>query len=1127
MAHCEHCRDHLLDLVYGLLEEREQEELRGHLAECAPCRTALAETEAVQSLFARAARPIREVPVFTLPEAAPTVAVPAAAPPVPMPRRRSARRWLGWSAAAAALLMAVGTWGWYERGLAEHEAVLADSRQEVAQREAALNAVASGLANAEEAAQRRLGAEAIQVHVLGPEQLHPAAATVAQVTTRNVEGQPTPADLVVRLVHAHDNKVLYDAAIHSEGKTQVALPALAHAAGTTARLVIEARTAGGKAEVEQELEVSAPTLVAHVTTNKALYQPGEALQFRALALERYALTPPDAPVTLRAELVDRAGQAVAQRDGTTDAAGVFAGQVVMSDALVAGSYRLRLHATGPSTTLVPQEVPLEVVRDPMPELQLDKEQYRPGDQVNLYYANSAGLAQNAKPKVVVDNQSVVANMTQTTNNFGFGAVAGHRAEMTQNVGGGGQGGLQLQFALPKNLNGNYADAKILLDDGVRKKTLRQAIPVLPTQLGVDFFPEGGDLVAGLPSRVYYRVHSALGEPASLEGKLVVRSARETIESSYRHGAGSFTLTPDAKENYRAELTSPTGVTILPHPFAELGIKSEGLTLHVPASLGREGDPVQVILRQRGSSGSVLMLVECRGRLVEEQWVEVGSEAATVELRPAPGACGLLRVTAYAARADGWQPLAERLVYRAPARQLRLDAALVSEQQATQTWQFNSHDEQGKPAPAWVLAGVVDERYRARETPLASHFYLLGDLRGGQDLEDVPVLAGNAPEAQQELDLFLGTHGWRRFTLAGAVDLAKKGERRDLMRREGEREVVAPAFFSKASATLAELQHQVQGRIDAELARLRREARESRREIGAQKQAALLAAAHARAALEEYRHRPDEYVRLGLAGVVCLLIATSILSLLYGLSAVLRRRTGSPAFAASFACMVVCGILTAVTVSLPSVEPVTRTEPRAETALARDLPTPARPEGTLRLSERGATLPPPGSFASPAPALVAQQARTRLGAAARELALPQNANSARDAGKPLDSLAAKKDMQVEQRGLRALPGAAPLAPAGPAAANVPAPAGRGGAEALREKASEAKVADRPNQPVYRRSAGLPADTLLWLPALRLDSGTASTSFAVPPGPSVYRMFLLGHDATGRLGFFEARRAVPAR
>ena len=66
------------------------------------------------------------------------------------------------------------------------------------------------------------------------------------------------------------------------------------------------------------------------------------------------------------------------------------------------------------------------------------------------------------------------------------------------------------------------------------------------------------------------------------------------------------------------------------------------------------------------------------------------------------------------------------------------------------------------------AAVVRTVSPPRRSPSA-HFYLTREVQRPEDLEDAECLLADTPEARQALDLFLGTHGWRRFVQAGPTD----------------------------------------------------------------------------------------------------------------------------------------------------------------------------------------------------------------------------------------------------------------------------------------------------------------------------------------------------------------------
>ena len=54
-------------------------------------------------------------------------------------------------------------------------------------------------------------------------------------------------------------------------------------------------------------------------------------------------------------------------------------------------------------------------------------------------------------------------------------------------------------------------------DGGPSRRSSGRIPIVLKKLNVEFYPEGGDLVAGLPNRVYFQVAHAAGQAGRPEG----------------------------------------------------------------------------------------------------------------------------------------------------------------------------------------------------------------------------------------------------------------------------------------------------------------------------------------------------------------------------------------------------------------------------------------------------------------------------------------------------------------------------------------------------------------------------------------------------------------------------------
>src|SRR5690606_2681908 len=107
---------------------------------------------------------------------------------------------------------------------------------------------------------------------------------------------------------------------------------------------------------------------------------------------------------------------------------------------------------------------------------------------------------------------------------------------------------------------------------------------------IDFFPEGGNLVAGIRSKVAYKISGQVRPGGPCNGVLLNRQ-NDTVAvlRPGRGGMGHFMLTPDTKENYTARLSGSQRVD---HTFPE--VYSSGFVMQVRDS----GDAVHVSVQSK-------------------------------------------------------------------------------------------------------------------------------------------------------------------------------------------------------------------------------------------------------------------------------------------------------------------------------------------------------------------------------------------------------------------------------------------------------------------------------------------------------------------------------------------------
>lgn len=1147
MLTCEVCKDRLFDLVYGLLEGDELQETQAHVEACAGCQAALAKVKTSHKIIARAAKAISHVPEFHIPtpeSEAPTVVAPPELSAKPKKKRAAWQRpWVAWVIVASLLVAVLTPIIWYREQVRVYQQDVAEARKAFRAIDLEVATLHAKYRPALDAAATRAREQADPyLHVVGPKTLEPSAKGQLEITTRHPDGALASGTLRIKRTFETDKgPVVTVVRVPTEGQARVEFESAGAKPNSVMTLLIEAETKQGVSRLSETVQVPAPSYVARIDTSKLLYPSKDVLFFRVLVLDRVTLQPPGKAIALHVTLMHD-NKVIRSLQRNTGPGGILAAEFAVEESFPEGSYALEVHPVDAAQANVQTATArVEIVRD-LPGIRLDEQRYARGQSVTGELMLPGNLP---APKEIVgrlDGKPIPITLAPAPQPAsapgagGFGGGGVNAPQYGKGAKGGGkpmpadQGRFRFSTApIPPTAGSGGSDqARLIVPIPDMKQELDAVIPLEPTDFAIDFFPEGGDLIAGVRNRVFYRVKSKSGASVTGEGQVILLTGKnDVVDSTYQLGMGYFDFTPDPKETYFVRITTPAKVENIPAPFARLGIRTTGVVLqvcdpcdeHAPKAVGKQADPIHVTLRRQGPALNVLLVAHCRGQIIDQRWVELRKDPIDVTLQPAADVQGMIRVTAFEVLGGGLEPIAERLVYRAPTQRLDLKftpdraRALPSERR---TAKIEALDEAGKPASGWLLASVVDERFQTKPQSLSAHFLLFNEIRGGADLDDASILVRESPKSLEVLELFLGTQGWRRYVTAQAPVQAGAG-----------RGKVTPLVFSTENMPLETLNKRQQDKIDAAVFEVRKKELAEEQQLLADRHRFEAAVNVLVAKAQDFESQVQLWLRLSLGIVLSGFLLAGLILMGIGTYRIIRRRKSpTPAVLSAFGCLAACLVLflggrllgpiegspaDAVNVGRadqpkgPQVANNAIAKKPAAAPLAATYPTGEFPlrAGRLELQKQDAARGPEKTAAE-----IDRRNNERV--AQTEVVLRAMRERDPSAGLRSGFVHPSGNKSLEDWRIQAIQ-QSNTAPAPPPAKN--------------DGKKKGKPSVRQLEYPYQPAPNLIGDILLWHPNLFLLNGTAEVHFDIAPVEATYRVLLLGHSPTGRFGFHEMRLDVP--
>jgi hypothetical protein len=487
----------------------------------------------------------------------------------------------------------------------------------------------------------------------------------------------------------------------------------------------------------------------YVQLDKPLYQPGETIWLKVWDLKARDLGGDAGGGGIRLELVSPKGAVVVRKqlqleDGTAP------NDFEIPAEAQGGEYKVRATtfdgATGERPVIVSAYEPPRIKK----KLEFVRKAYGPGDEV---VATIEVKRPTGEP---LGNHALTAAIRLDGQDL-------PRVALTTNAEGGGL----VRFPLPADIARGDGLLTVLVDDGGVTESISKRVPIVLKKLQFSFFPEGGQMIEGLPTRLYFEAKNTIDKPADVEGRVVDDHGQAVAEfRSYDRGLGRIEFTPGTGRTYHAEITKPVGITeSYPLPLAQ----KDGCALRSFDDPDGQEDALRVAVRC-SDARKVIVVGMLRENLIDAAAVDVkAGDAAVVYLKSGDAALnqaqGVARVTAFD---DQLHPLAERIVYRNRRNSLKVEIkpdheSYVPRQQVA--LKVTTKTAKGTPQPAELALSVVDDTVISfaddKTGHMLSRLFLEPEIPG--QVEE-PNFYFDLKEEKSALamDLLMGTRGWRKF-----------------------------------------------------------------------------------------------------------------------------------------------------------------------------------------------------------------------------------------------------------------------------------------------------------------------------------------------------------------------------
>ncbi len=282
------------------------------------------------------------------------------------------------------------------------------------------------------------------------------------------------------------------------------------------------------------------------------------------------------------------------------------------------------------------------------------------------------------------------------------------------------------------------------------------------EFDLQFMPEGGKLIAGIPTRLAFKAIGTDGLGTDINGMIYQEGTQNSIAFSSVHlGMGTIDMTFEAGARYFAEVNG--------RRFRLPEVRRNGIVLKVKQD--EEKFKINATATSESDLSTPLLFAHVRGEVFFADLMSMQNTRGEVTIPKAQLPTGVVHFTLLNAQG---LPVAERLAFNkntVDELQIDMDLSKSSVSQRKQVeLSITVEDKEMEEVSSMASISVFDDAintFNPYRPSIISRLYLETELKGY--IEHPGFYFSNHPKADEYLDILMMTQGWRAYDMTQVMD----------------------------------------------------------------------------------------------------------------------------------------------------------------------------------------------------------------------------------------------------------------------------------------------------------------------------------------------------------------------